>query len=486
MISSVSPLSLMAGQVLNTSCFYQDRDSSMTIEFFLDNDKNPYNAGWTSLGSLSRSTSGELVESLQTSMTISVFAGTYWLCARATDTVRTRYYYFDKSPITVMQTLPKPVVHSPTRGAGGLFSFQVSCLPSLVYFVEASTNFLNWEIVLLTNTTATAFSYQEAISVSRPWRFYRVGVGSPPAGMALIPAGSFTMGNSEGAAEGNSDELPQHTVNLSAFYMDRTEVMNGKMEHVMQWAWDTGKLFVSSSGVYNREGSVQKLIDLSSPLCRITFNGSQFGNEFGVKSSKGSGYPCLEVTWYGAVAFCNYRSLMEGLTPCYNLSDWSCNWSANGYRLPTEAEWERAARGGVNGYRFPWSDAENISHSRANYRASLNVAYDLSYPASFHPSFIAGGEPYTSPVASFSPNAFGLYDMAGNLWEWCWDRYGFYSSTVQTDPHGPTAGSNRVMRGGAYYDSAMSCRVSLRNGNAPDGSANHGDVGFRCVRAAVQ
>jgi hypothetical protein len=122
-------------------------------------------------------------------------------------------------------------------------------------------------------------------------------------------------------------------------------------------------------------------------------------------------YPVVLVSWYGAVAFANWRSGMQGLPLCYNLSTWECNWGT-GYRLPTEAEWERAARGGAVGRRFPWTDADTIDHNRANYFSSSAPIYDLALPVGFDPAFSTNTTmPYTSPVGYFPPNGYGLYDV---------------------------------------------------------------------------
>lgn len=172
-----------------------------------------------------------------------------------------------------------------------------------------------------------------------------------PAGMVLIPEGTFAMGDAPG--DGSSHEQPIHTVAVNAVYMDAWEVTNEKMCEVMQWAIDQVPPLVraSANGVSNRVGDAQLLLDLSAASrSQILFSGGMFSVEEGKET-----YPCVAVTWFGAAAFCNYRSLMEGVAPCYRLTDWQCDWNANGYRLPTEAEWEKAARGGSENQRFPGS-----------------------------------------------------------------------------------------------------------------------------------
>jgi formylglycine-generating enzyme required for sulfatase activity len=207
-------------------------------------------------------------------------------------------------------------------------------------------------------------------------------------------------------------------------------------------------------------------------------------------SGKAANHPVQTVTWYDVVKWCNARSQKEGKTPAYYtdaaMTQVYTNGQASpyvkwdrGYRLPTEAEWEKAARGGLSGKRFPWGDT--ITHNQANYYSSTSYAYDTSSTRGYHPNYQAGGMPYTSPVDSFAANGYGLYDMAGNVWEWCWDWYSssYYGSSPGTDPRGPASGSYRVFRGGGWYGSAWNSRSANRDDYYPT-SRDYG-IGFRPV-----
>jgi len=225
--------------------------------------------------------------------------------------------------------------------------------------------------------------------------------------------------------------------------------------------------------------------------------------EYGAEG-KANDHPAQRMTWYDAVKWCNARSEMEGRTPSYYTSatltavyrsgqlDVDNSWVKwnEGYRLPTEAEWEKAARAGLSDHRFSWGDTDNITHNRANYFSGTTYGYqgktfDLDYDTSptrgMHPTF-AVGSAYTSPSGYFAPNAYGLYDMEGNVWEWCWDSYGSYGSATQSDPRGPVAGTDRVTRGGSWGDSAFWSRLAARFAWLPSTRAPY--IGFRCVLPA--
>jgi sulfatase modifying factor 1 len=300
-----------------------------------------------------------------------------------------------------------------------------------------------------------------------------------PDDMAYIPDGEFQMGDNLG--DGYSDELPVHMVTLDSFYMGKYEITNRQYCDYLNSAWP-GQIKVVSGVVYAVSDSSN-----GYPYCEThgadTNSQIDFSDpDFSVRTKSGrdmSNDPMVLVSWYGAVAYCNWRSAQEGKEQCYNLSTWNCDFSKKGYRLATEAEWEYAARGGLSGRRFPWGDT--ISHSQANYYSSSSYFYDISPTRGYHPTWNDGVSPYTSSGGSFAANDYGLYDMAGNVWEWCNDWYSssYYSSSPTNNPTGPITGAYRVLRGGSWIPTAGHCRVVVRFNywrvNRYDG------VGFRCV-----
>jgi len=239
--------------------------------------------------------------------------------------------------------------------------------------------------------------------------------------MMLIPAGSFEMGDHFN--EAYVDELPVHTVTLDAFYMDTHEVTVGQFRE-----------FVNQSG-YQWEGEWTTIWDSVA------------------KYSPGDDYPIVYVDWNNAMAY----------------AEWA------GKRLPTEAEWEYAARGGVAGKRYPWGN--EITHDDANY--SGTGGKDV---------WEGGSNGGTAPVGSFAANGYGLYDMAGNVWEWCQDWYdeNYYSVSPAKNPSGPSTGfetdERRVKRGGSWDSSPFAptpLRLAIR-GYGSQGRRTY-SCGFRCV-----
>ena len=231
----------------------------------------------------------------------------------------------------------------------------------------------------------------------------------------FVEGGTFLMGDHYN--EGYSNELPTHNVTLSSFFICQHEVTQAEYHAVM---------------------------------------GENPAHGYGV----GYDYPVYYVTWYDAVEYCNALSEQEGLTPCYNTSTYECDFSANGYRLPTEAEWEYAARGGQESTGdWHYSGIDTIG----------NVAV-----------YSSGG---TSEVESKAPNDLGIYDMSGNVWEWCNDRYdsSYYSNSPSDNPTGPDNGWGRVGRGGSWRNDALDCRVANRGRGYPNCSDSN--LGFRLSRS---
>jgi len=303
--------------------------------------------------------------------------------------------------------------------------------------------------------------------------------GGIPSDLVFIPPGTFQMGSSFG----NSDESPVHTVTLNPFAMGKHEITYEKYSAFLKAAYPSQLKVVN--GIVYASGDTANIF----PYCdtSTSYSESQIAfsnNTFSVQTKGGrnmSKYPIVSVSWYGAVAYCNWRSQQEGKQLCYDLSTWECDFSKKGYRLPTEAEWEYAVRGQQPDKRFPWGDT--ITHNQANYYSSSSDSYDVSLTRGYHPTWNDGIYPYTSPVGSFPANDYGLYDMVGNVFEWCNDCYldRYYSSSPQSNPTGPTTHWNwdRVCRGGSWISGAHLCRVSYRYSSAPNYRGSY--RGFRLV-----
>jgi len=222
-----------------------------------------------------------------------------------------------------------------------------------------------------------------------------------------------------GSNDGEGDEKPVHFVTVDDFYLCKYEVSQKEWKEIM-------------------------------------------GNN--PSNWKGDNLPVEKVSWYDAVEFCNKKSDKEGLTRCYICSgkNIKCNFDSNGYRLLAEAEWEYAARGGKKSKCYEYSGSNNIN----------DVAW-----------YSCNSSSKTHPVGTKQANELGIYDISGNVWEWCndWHDKNYYKNSPKNNPKGPNSGSARVLRGGGWYVKAEYCRVANRGGSNPDSS--YISVGFRLARS---
>ncbi|MCP4545967.1 MAG: formylglycine-generating enzyme family protein [bacterium] len=291
---------------------------------------------------------------------------------------------------------------------------------------------------------------------------------SPPDTFVLIPAGGFTMGSPEDELGRDSDEVQHEVILTTSFSMQNTEVTNQQYAGMVQWAYDHDPPLViasSSSLQDNLDGSTEGLLNLNDDDCMISFSGGIF-----IVDSGKENHPVMEVTWFGSARYCDWLSLIEGLPRAYEHSgDWSCNggdpYGAQGYRLPTEAEWEYACRA------MSTTAFANGPITYTNCSPLDSVLDVIGWYCGNH-------EGWTSPVGQKISNAWGLYDMHGNLYEWCNDWYGSYNGD-ETDPTGLASGDYRVIRGGYWYDGALLCRSACQGAYGPSFSSS--SIGFRPV-----
>lgn len=253
-------------------------------------------------------------------------------------------------------------------------------------------------------------------------------------GLILINGGTYTMGSPDDEYQREDDEV-SHSVTLSDFYVSPYEVTQEEYEQVM------GE------------------------------NPSYFAGE---------NLPVESVSWYDAIEYCNRLSKQNGLDAVYRVEGNTVTWdlSASGYRLLTEAEWEYAARAGTT---TPFNTENSISDEEANYYGHYPYGIEENYFTQENLETEPGiYREETTPVGSFSPNAWGLYDMHGNVREWVFDYYGEYDLDNTTDPTGPENGTLRVNRGGGWNDYARHLRSAYRSSFPPEQSSSN--LGFRIAR----
>ena len=252
-----------------------------------------------------------------------------------------------------------------------------------------------------------------------------------------IPAGTFTMGSPESEVNHEIGET-QFQVTLSAFNMSKYEITNTQYASFLN-AKSIGSDGLYAAGTYPTEILIYESSD--TLVYGLHYDAGQWFPVVGYEN-----HPVINVTWFGASEFATYA----------------------GGNLPTEAQWEYACRAGTTG---PFNTGDCLSDTQAAYK------WTFPYNTCINTNTINPDK--TQVVGSYAANAFGLYDMHGNVWEWCSDWYGTYPTTAQTNPTGVLTGSYRVYRGGSWGNLAQSCRSARRNGRNPDDSDFR--TGFRLV-----
>ncbi|MCB9769208.1 MAG: formylglycine-generating enzyme family protein [Candidatus Omnitrophica bacterium] len=302
-------------------------------------------------------------------------------------------------------------------------------------------------------------------------------------GTATIPSGTYFMGNSGSQRDQEysfSSEFPRHAVTIrNRFEIGLYEITNRRYADALNQALEEGELRDSGGGVY-AGGDVylngRRLIVVSDPYCDIKFLGGAFIIQDRDKIDL-SDHPVCFVTWYGAIAFCNWLSEVHGLPVCYDLLTWTLiNPSGGGFRLPSEAEWEYACRGpesNPNRYApYFFGDDIDLDLNSCD-RSDLLAEYMVT---------CTNSRGWTEEVGLHRPNPYGLYDINGNVWEWCQDAWhdSYQGAPADDSPWEVPVSNFRVVRGGSWTYRPQQCRSASRDYNAP----NKGDffIGFRVVR----
>jgi len=334
--------------------------------------------------------------------------------------------------------------------------------------------------------------------------------------MVFVDASTFTMGRTDSGDDadyGLSDEDPRHEVTLSAYQLGKYEVTNKEYCDVLNWALAQGYLMTNEDTAWTGTGDIYAggplarylIVAITQPTCNIQYSDGVFTSKTRTVMPNKIDYsmdthPMIHVSWYGSVAFCNWLSQWQGMTPCYDMQ--RGNWflvtppgEGGGYRLPTEAEWERAAGWGAV---FVPPDDTYWRHYIYSFRADTLTGGDRANYDYCNPLGLLPSDPPTSPVGWFngtnvSPNGntptvnsrspVQAYDMSGNVWEWCHDWYNpdYYLEGAMTNPTGPGMGWYRVSRGGGWGAMSSYCRSAVRGKALPATTDN--SVGFRLSRS---